>query len=290
MSKTLDNTFSLKNSIYDNLENSDFENEIYLTLHSGLSVIVVEGITDYKFWRKFIDKDNVEILKIYTGKSKVAKIIEKIKNEKILGIQDRDYYEGEEPDRIFFYDYNCLEIMLIDSEKVFNSLYDEYYLGNKKREDLKMDIFEQLKYISIIRKHNYKRNWELKLKNVISECYVKNCINIDKLIDEIDKRNKEKNINEKKHIFDNDFSKIWDKTQYLTLTRGHDYIKLLSMVCNKDRKNLNAQSNKLRKNKADEIESAARTSFDLNELKKTKIFSSLSKYEENYNLTIFIRG
>ena len=62
------------------------------------------------------------------------------------------------------------------------------------------------------------------------------------------------------------------------------------MVCNKDRKNLNAQSNKLRKNKADEIESAARTSFDLNELKKTKIFSSLSKYEENYNLTIFIRG
>ena len=102
MSKTLDNTFSLKNSIYDNLENSDFENEIYLTLNSGLSVIVVEGITDYKFWRKFIDKDNVEILKIYTGKSKVAKIIEKIKNEKILGIQDRDYYEGEEPDRIFF--------------------------------------------------------------------------------------------------------------------------------------------------------------------------------------------
>ena len=41
MSKTLDNTFSLKNSIYDNLENSDFENEIYLTLNSGLSVICV---------------------------------------------------------------------------------------------------------------------------------------------------------------------------------------------------------------------------------------------------------
>lgn len=79
MSKTLDNTFSLKNSIYDNLENSDLENEIYLTLNSGLSVIVVEGITDYKFWRKFVDEDNVEILKIYTGKSKVVKIIEKIK-------------------------------------------------------------------------------------------------------------------------------------------------------------------------------------------------------------------
>ena len=62
------------------------------------------------------------------------------------------------------------------------------------------------------------------------------------------------------------------------------------MVCNKDRKNLNAQSNKLRTNSADEIESAARTSFDLNELKKTKIFSSLSEYEENHNLTIFIRG
>ena len=277
-----------KNSIYDNTESQDYENEVKLILNSDLdiNVMIVEGITDYKFWRKFINKDCVEILNVNMGKGKVTKIIKNVQNKRLLGIQDRDYYEGKEPDRIFFYDYNCLEIMLINSEKVFNSLYAEYYLGNKKKEDLKTDVFKQLKYISIIRQHSYKNKWGINLNNIINDCCIKNCIDIDKLINEVEKRNVEKNIDEKKHIFDNEFSKTWNISQYLNLTRGHDYIKLLSIICNNDIKKLATKS---RLNKADEIESVARASFDLKELKKTKIFSSLSEYEQKQNLTIFIR-
>lgn len=191
MSKNLNKTLE-ENSIYDNVTIEDSENEISLILNSDLkkSVMIVEGISDFQFWENFIDKDHVEILESMGGNFQIDSIIENTKNSRIFGIRDRDYEEIIS-ERIFLYDYNCLEIMLINSRIVFESLCKEYYFGSENIETLKLNVFKELKYLSIIRMHNSKEGLRIKLESIVDSCYEKNKINNIKLIKEIERRIKE---------------------------------------------------------------------------------------------------
>lgn len=299
MSKNLNKTLE-ENSIYDNVTIEDSENEISLILNSDLkkSVMIVEGISDFQFWENFMDKDHVEILESIGGKFQIDSIIENTKNSRIFGIRDRDYEEIIS-ERIFLYDYNCLEIMLINSRIVFESLCKEYYFGSENIETLKLNVFKELKYLSIIRMHNSKEGLRIRLENIVDSCYENNKINNIKLIKEIERRIKEEIDYKTKKKFDDEFLKEWNEEEYLNFTRGHDYIELLTKIFNENRERIIPKIDKKGKIHYKEtknkekcvkfIEDDARKFFNFEELKKTKIFSLVSEYEQNHNLTIFIK-
>ena len=85
----------------------------------------------------------------------------------------------------------------------------------------------------------------------------------------------------------------------MNFTRGHDYIELLTKIFNENRERLipkidkegkiHYKETKNKEKRVKFIEDDARKFFNFEELKKTKIFSLVSEYEQNHNLTIFIK-
>ena len=57
-----------------------------------------------------------------------------------------------------------MEMMLISNDDVFEEVCSECYEGERNFSDLRLKIFRELKFLSIIRLYNETRGWERKYK------------------------------------------------------------------------------------------------------------------------------
>lgn len=188
--------------------------------------IVVEGKDDLKLLPHLLN-DNVNISRL-SGKSEVLKKVNETKSYNVIGIVDIDYETNNEIDRIFTYDYCCLEMMIIAEEEVQKKIKIEYQI------DLKTihTILKELLFLSLTRKYNYYHKLKINFDSLsgISKCY-----NIkEKKIDNIGIINLLKKIDNNKYIIDRyDYNTIINKIcsisnikieRLLNITNGHDFL------------------------------------------------------------------
>lgn len=236
--------------------------------------VIVEGEQDKKLLKSFFHKD-INIEESYSGKFGVYKIMEKFTEEKcIIGIIDRDYKVQEENKKIFFYDYNSMEIMAISCDEIFENLCNEYCNENFK--DLREKIFNDLKYLSIIRKSNVEKSWELNLRKLsIQNCYNERKLNKIEIITEIEKRKENQNRIDTEYI-ERKYKEKWTNEDYLLFTRGHDFLELFKIISNEN--NIKSKINIW------DIESSLRVSYRMEDFMKTSLFNEIKKYEEKQNI------
>lgn len=148
------------------------------------SFLVVEGITDFRLYSKFIDPSCCEVI-IADSKQNVEACIKVFNEEKalgILGITDRDF-DGLEPElevipNVFVTDGHDLECMLIKSN-AFENICIEY--GDKEKymkfeSHIKMPIrdylIKQVALIGYLRWYSLKEQLGLRFSNLEFEKFI----------------------------------------------------------------------------------------------------------------------
>ena len=159
------------NSIRSNLSKDDIISDIILSMgadiHKKNVYVLVEGEDDISLIHPYIT-DNVMVYESYDGKNGVEFIVGErfAKNKRVIGIRDKDYQVEPVSDKVFYYDYGCMEMMLISNDDVFDNLCFEYYRGTTGSRQLRKQILKQLEFVSTIRMYNEREQWGIVLKGI----------------------------------------------------------------------------------------------------------------------------
>ena len=269
------------NSILDNISEDDFYNEIRLCLSTYSLTktgcgIIVEGPSDAKLLKKLLT--NTDIIQSFAGKQVIKQALERFPNEPcLIAICDRDY-EQNNIDHMFFYDYNCMELMLLNDQTVLNALLSEYPLTiDMSSNDIFKFILHELKPLSVLRKINYNNHFNLNISysNVIFN--ESKSMNLDVLIDCIRKRNNGKWSDEIYDIFQSELRVPWKDSDYLFYTQGHDFFIYYAFL----------YADEYNKNyKPVYLEKSVRMAFNNNSFEKTNLYHQLEEYSYDYGLSI----
>lgn len=270
------------NSIIDNLDSKDMISTIKLEMGADINkekvFLIVEGTDDKKFFKYFCQK-NVSICESYSGKKGIEEILYYFKKSKnIIGIRDKDYENRKLDDRILFYDYCNMEMMLISDDEVFEKIICEYYNGEKEYLKLRSEILINLIPLSSLRKvnENEKKMWNfngIDYNLILNDDYE---IEKEKIYESLQNINKLKNTED--FTSNLDVKKRYTYKELLNITNGHDFLKLLCIYCKRS-------SNK--KNIKDEnLIEALRCGFGNSNFKNTNLYNSLKSYQKTNKIKI----
>lgn len=239
--------------------------------------IVVEGIDDVNFFKNKVS-ENVEVIESFSGKEGVKEILFACLDDCIIGICDIDYDKGYKQNRLFYYDYSCLEVMMIMNNDVFRQVMSEIYLGDLDYLSLRNKLFSDLKWFSLLRKYNFENDLTIRFDGIkMSNCYdIKNsCFDITKALKEINKTNPTL-LSEDRRIFTL-ITKELDKVENDELpyiTNGHDIFGYFHCL---------AENKKI---KSKNISQLFRCAYRNRDLYETKLYRELKKYEKDHKVNL----
>lgn len=272
------------NSIRNSITKEDIISNIRLTLstdyHKKKIIMIVEGQDDIRFFKGKLS-ENVEIMESFSGKKGVEEIISEYDDNRVVGVCDKDYSIYERNERIFYYDYSCLEIMLIMNDDTWNSFFDEFYNGNYNRIELRNKIFNDLKWLSVFRKLNCQNSWGVNFNGYsIDNSYNETTEVFDnnKGFESLCKINSKSKDEMKTYRLDVDAesSCLVDIDKICEITQGHDFIFYFKCVCH----HLGDYISK------DMLVHALRAAYRMEDFSKSNIFKALNEYSQITNISI----
>ncbi len=273
------------NSIRSNLSKEDIISDISLCIGADIYreniYLLVEGEDDISLIHPYLS-DNVLLYESYDGKNGVESIVNErfADNLRVIGIRDKDYQSEPSSNKIFFYDYGCMEMMLISNDEIFDNLCFEYYRGGRSSTILREEILVQLKYLSIIRMLNEKESWGITIKGISinnawnsSEEKIDNDVIISRLI----AINPNGIAQDKLRRVEQDYVVEWSKNDYFNNTQGHDFSTLFATICNQYKK---------KGIKYTEVEASARCIFRWSDFARTNLCHKINEYSVANSLDI----
>ena len=223
--------------------------------------------------------NNAHIFQSFSGKNGVIQIVEYFNGHKnIIGICDRDY-DDVQPNlsQVFWYDYSCLEMMLVANDDVFEVVASEFYHGDKEFRELRASILQNLLWLSYLRKFNYQEQLGINFNGFSMKHVLKNGeFSIKQAYRELLQINNEITFKHKKYMIR--AKKLCEQTQdpqfsYLDIIQGHDFIFLFHEICSSTLGNAHKASK-------ESIEKALRCAYNSNHaLKHTQLYSEIKEYE-----------
>ena len=228
------------NSIRCNMSKDDITADIRMTLGADYNhqkaIVVVEGKDDITFFNGKLS-DNVDIYESFSGKEGVKEIISFFSEKRVVGICDRDYTNSISDKNLIYYDYLCLEMMLVSNIETFHSFAYNFYFGSESPEELLMRIFSGLKWLSIFRKLNSENSWEVKFNgiSIAASCDDGGTnISIEKLLKRLDEINRGIISNHREYLVavSSECREEYDINTYLNITQGHDFIEYFHKIAN----------------------------------------------------------
>lgn len=228
-----------QNSIRSNLSKADIIAEIRLTLSADFahkkSIIIVEGDDDLSFFNGKFSPD-VEIYESFSGKIGVCEIVDSFCDDRVMGIRDLDYDPISSNSRMLYYDFCCLEMMLIASDNAFSNFCYGYYRGPEVPIVLREQVLRELSHISIYRKLSANLNWAINFKGIsFDKAFDDNTVKLDfsKLSAQIIKINSLDNAAATSHISAVTAASVTVNSinDLLSITQGHDFLFYFQKIC-----------------------------------------------------------
>lgn len=275
-----------QNSIRCNLSKEDIIAEIRLTLAADYEhkkgVVIVEGKDDILFFNGKLHPD-VDLRESFSGKCGVEEIVDYFSDNRVIGICDIDYDSRSTCTQMFYYDFSCLEMMLISNDSAFSSFFYTYYQGPKKPQEVRLQLLSNLKWLSLYRKLNAKYNWDIKFRGLsIAKAYnkINQTIDIEKLLEQISKCNPgliSRNRNQLV-LLSKACEEEYDQTGYLMITQGHDFLFYFQVFCESVR---NAKG---RSPGIEELFLALLCSYHNENFSESELYRSLVEYQNTYGI------
>ncbi len=276
------------NSIRTNLDKNDIISDIVLMLAEDMSrksiYMIVEGPDDIAFIQSKLS-DTVYLYESFSGKHGVEEVVNHFENNfRVIGLYDRDYEQIETIKKHFYYDHNCLEMMIVKNETVFNCVCSEYYIGIKKPSELLEEVFSNLRFMGELRKLNHDSGAGFKFsKFSFDGCIDEHCyLNQGNVILKIKTWNPHKQeyfylLDEFFNSYDN--AQHFDHDYHFNIINGHDFINFI-------RYSINFHTNKSKS--YEDIASSFRCAYRFEDFQSTILFENLREYEQEKNLQILI--
>lgn len=274
------------NSIIRNLDKDTTFSEMKLLLaqpqiKQGV-LVVVEGNDDCNLISKFLSSKAI-VVESYSGCNGVKQLVlnDFLNNKNVIGICDRDYDELINNEKLFYYDYSTLEIMIIRTPDIFESICSEYYIGQLKHIEIFTMILKRLKIVSFFRKINTKNDIGINF-NVLRYNTIIQLTELDAWNRAIVNMLEEKNANISQDFFEQNFldfhSTTWSEEELLMNTNGHDFFFLLNSFFQMNRQinNCNAAI----------LEKIARCAYNRIFFRNSDLYYSLKKYEMDNRIEV----
>ena len=275
------------NSIKANLSKEDTIADIRMTLGADFEhkkcIVLVEGEDDIVFFNGKLHRD-IEIKESFSGKRGVKEIVEEFSDNRVIGICDADYDATDCP-RLLYYDNSCLEMMLVSNDNAFGSLFCIYYQGKMQAGIIRLQIFSNLKWLSLYRKLSSENNWGVNFKGVsINNAFNNDTYNIEipKLLKQISEQNPHLSESIRSHVDSvvEAANVELDLNQYLRITQGHDFIFCFRCYCEA------VHVTKGKTPSAAEILHVLIGSFPRDAWKNTTLYRELNQYETSHSLKL----
>jgi hypothetical protein len=276
------------NSITSNITKEDIIAEIRLTLSADFErkkcIVVVEGEDDYLFFNGKLDSDT-EVKESFSGKIGVQEIVDSCSDYRVIGIRDHDFDTLSSSSQMLYYDYNCLEMMLISQDPAFYQFCCAYYIGAVKPLDVRLQLLDGLKWLSFYRKLNSDNGWGINFQGIsISRAFDPNSktIQITNLTDQIKRTNPNKvsDISNQLIAVTNASNTPCDLDGYLCITQGHDFLFHFQTLCEAVR------PYKSKSPGAAELFRALVCSYNKEDFSNSALYQTLTDYQNQHNLRI----
>jgi hypothetical protein len=181
----------------------DVANEVIMTRKACQSlVLLVEGSSDVKVFRKFLASADSEVISSW-GKNNLLGAIEILESEKIqkgvLGIIDADFchLDSQIPDNknVIMTDAHDIEMMIIGSKSFSNFIFEiasidklNKFLSNSGLTDIREILLSHAAYVGYLRRYSIIKNLNLCFEKLDFEKFVKKDtfdIDVVKLIESV---------------------------------------------------------------------------------------------------------
>lgn len=226
------------NSIRDNLTKDGIISTIRMSLSADplKPIILVEGTDDIAFLQH-VCKENVYITESYSGKNGVFDILDVINQfdrmDSVIAICDRDYNIIHH-NKVFYYDYCCLEMMMLSNDGVFRKMISSLNLRNISLE--RQSLLEILLPLSLWRQKNTVEKLGVNFKGIrILDVWENEEGKVDQLQNRLVLTNPnipsqyiQTTMQEVKKALYSEKAKGEENLLYLT--QGHDFISLLQLL------------------------------------------------------------
>ena len=270
-----------QNSIRDNI--AKIQLLLDADFHHETPIVVVEGIDDIVFFNgKF--KSKVDLKESYSGKVGVYEIVHHFSDNRVVGICDRDYDDICDENRIFYYDYSCLEMMLVSNDEAFRNFFYTYYFGKLHPDDMRILILSDLKWISIYRKLNANRKWGIRFSGIsIGNAYNEQQEKLDYsiILSQLKRINPDliDYEHEQLRLVSNQYRVSIDYDTYLEITNGHDFFYYFHRIC--------CHHNPVKSSSYSEMKKGLICSYRLDDFKTSNLYSSLFRYQQETDVLFF---
>jgi hypothetical protein len=253
------------------------------------SFLIVEGPTDARFFKRFVDSNTCKVIPAY-GKKNAIVGLSLLEQEKFLGVLaviDADFMqlEGKLPDsqHLLLTDTHDVETMLIKSpalETVLNEHASETKVIafiQRTGKDVRERLVESGMPIGYLRWVSLTENLSLKFEDLeFTEFLDRNslAINVQKLIRSV--RNKSMRLDLEESYIRNRMEQMkHEMHDPFHVCCGHDLVCILSFGLRRA-----LASKQLHDVKPDYLEKDLRLSFTFSYFRETQLYSSLQKWEK----------
>ncbi len=264
-------------------------------VHKG-SVLIVEGYSDSRLYGKFIDGDNCQIVNAYNKSSavRVTELLEKKNFFGIVTIVDADFWsiEGYEhpSSNILRTDTHDLETMLVSSPALDHVLA-EYGSQDKimaycrkSGAEIRESIIQVTMPIGCLRLESKIQSLNLRFEELKFTDFVRSrkglSLDIKRLVKAVVNHSKRHDISQINLVrsIQADIKRGYDAWQ---VSCGHDAITIISIAL----RSL-VGTNNTNDVKPDVLEKSLRLAYQFSHFHETRLYSSLSKWEDANNLKV----
>ena len=270
------------NSIRDNLDKTDTISEIKLLIGSRQDIVcvLVEGKKDNKVLRFLLSK-KVVLIESFGGKRGIIEILrDYYSNEKrVIGIRDCDYCDRNNDYNCFYYDFSCLEMMIVSIKSCYYRVFSFFVDSNESDADsFLFDCFNHLRIISKVRQLNEIFHWKMNLTkvNISSLCDEDTSTMNQNIINQVNRCNPDNKIDSIRLNMLKSYPDYSKRNDFLNAINGHDFIKYFNWYCRMGGNNISIK----------EIEDSLYCAFGPNEFKETSLYTSILEYQKENGLEI----
>ncbi|MGP3034478.1 DUF4435 domain-containing protein [Serratia ureilytica] len=278
-------------SLRDAVSEEDWLSSMVLLFRSEVNnrriLVVVEGITDIKFFNSYRIDNRLIYESPENGKREVISAVRELRqagNDAVYGICDADFdgLSGVSYDGIFYTDAHDLEMMLVEGGVVdkFIMMHTDRRLIHGEKADIfclevKMNILCACYQLGLLKWYNYLNRSGLNFKGMTHRDFISinnTTVTVDNFsyIQHVVSRSR--SFNEGLSVLDlrNEMRKLEIMSpDHFSICNGHDFICILKMMYETD---LSIKKNM----RLDEIDSYLQMSYDHIVFKKTKLHTSLN--------------
>lgn len=274
-----------QNSIRSNLSKADIIAEIRLTLSADFarkkSIIIVEGDDDLSFFNGKLSPD-AEIYESFSGKTGVEEIVDAVCDDRVIGIRDLDYDPVSQNSRMLYYDFCCLEMMLIASDSAFSNFCYGYFRGPENPLVLREQLLRDLSYVSQYRKLSCRLNWAINFKGISFDKAFDNSsarLDFSKLSQQVSTINTLDTAAMNSHMvaISAELLAVNSLNDLLSITQGHDFLFYFQKICTHFLPHGKSSPG------AKELFRSLICSYRSEDFTTTNLYQTLTNYQASYN-------